>query len=112
MQCQRHGRHDAGSEEGSVRLRSPAAPKGGAEEKSRVTPLPSRSLRASRMTGLGERYALEEAGLAAGWFALKVFVGARSGYAAARGAIEHANLHEVGLVHFFDGIFFFAEGGG
>jgi hypothetical protein len=43
---------DARIEEESVPLRSPAAPKGGAEEKGRVTPLPSRSLRASRMTGV------------------------------------------------------------
>src|SRR6266852_2061974 len=36
----------------------------------------------------------EEAGLAAG------------------GAVDHADLHEVRLVDFFDGVFFFAEGGG
>ena len=38
-------------------------------------------------------------------------VGAGSGDASARGAIEHADLHQIRLVHFFDGIFFFAENG-
>jgi len=33
------------SEEGSIRLRSPAAPKGGVKEKGRVTPLRMTSLR-------------------------------------------------------------------
>jgi len=39
-----------------------------------------------------------------GWrwqIAAEVFVGARSGDAPARGAVEHADLHEIGLIHFF-----------
>src|SRR5882757_2013275 len=55
---------------------------------------------------------LEEAGLAAGGFAVEIFVGAGGGHAPAGGAVDHADLHQVGLVHFFDGVFFFAEGGG
>jgi hypothetical protein len=55
-----------------------------------------------------KRVLLEQAGLAAGGFAVEVFVGAGRGYAAAGGAVDHADLHEVGLVHFFDGVFFFA----
>src|SRR5229473_3557624 len=54
----------------------------------------------------------EEAGLAAGGFAVEVFVGAGSGDAAAGGAVDETDLHEVRLVDFFDGVFFFAEGGG
>ncbi len=50
--------------------------------------------------------------MAAGDFAIEVFVGAGGGHAAAGGAVDEADLHEVGLVHFFDGVFFFAEGGG
>jgi len=34
------------------------------------------------------------------------------GSAAARSAVQHANLHEVRFVHFLDGVFFFAESGG
>ncbi len=52
---------------------------------------------------------LEEAGLAFGEFAAEVLVGARGGDAAAGCAVDHANLHEVGFVHFFDGVFFFRE---
>jgi hypothetical protein len=55
---------------------------------------------------------LEEARLAAGLFAIEIFVGAGRRYSAAGGAVDHADLHQVGLVHFFDGVFFFAEGGG
>src|SRR6266404_1791123 len=51
---------------------------------------------------------LEEAGLTARLFAIEVFVGVRGCYAAAGGAVDHADLHEVGLVHFLDGVFFFA----
>jgi hypothetical protein len=36
---------------------------------------------------------LEEAGLAAGGFAVEIFVGAGGGYAAAGGAVDHADLH-------------------
>src|SRR6266851_409623 len=54
----------------------------------------------------------EEAGLAAGNFAVEVFVGAGSRDAAARGAVDQADLHQVGLVDFLDGVFLFAEGGG
>src|SRR5216684_584513 len=54
----------------------------------------------------------EEAGLAAGNYAVEIFVSARSSDAAAGGAVDHADLHEVRLVDFFDGVFFFAEGGG
>ena len=50
--------------------------------------------------------------MAAGLFAVEIFVGAGGGYAAAGGAVDHADLHQVRLVHFFDGVFFFAEGGG
>src|SRR4029077_2964970 len=49
-----------------------------------------------------------EGGLAAGGLAVEIFVGAGGGDAAAGGAVDHADLHEVGLVHFFDGVFFFA----
>ena len=56
--------------------------------------------------------ALEEAGLALWLFAFEVFVGAVGGYAAAGRAIEHADLHEIRLVNFLDGVFFLAEGGG
>ena len=67
----------------------------------------------SRIPSLSySRKKLEQAGLAAGEFAAKVLVGAGSGNAATRGAIEHAHLHEIGLVHFLDGVFFFAESGG
>jgi hypothetical protein len=55
---------------------------------------------------------LEEAGLAAGGFAFEIFVSAGCAYAAAAGAVDHADLHQVGFVHFFDGVFFFAKGGG
>lgn len=55
---------------------------------------------------------LEEAGLALRLFAVEVFVGAVGGYAATGRAIEHADLHEVGLVDFLDGVFFLAEGSG
>src|SRR5260221_849839 len=55
---------------------------------------------------------LEQARLAAWLFAIEVFVGVGGGYAAAGGAVDHADLHEVGFVHFLDGVFFFAEGGG
>src|ERR1700729_2996364 len=66
------------------------------------------------MYAAGARYIvlLEKAGLAAGRFDLEMFVGERGGDAAAGRAIEKAELHEVGLVDFFDGVFFFAERGG
>src|ERR1700678_4533040 len=41
-----------------------------------------------------------------------MFVGQGGGDAAAGGAVEQAELHEVGLVDFLDGVFFLAEGGG
>jgi hypothetical protein len=50
-----------------------------------------------------------QARLAAWNFAAKIFVGARSSHAAARRAVDHADLHQVGLVYFFDGVFFFRE---
>ncbi len=43
---------------------------------------------------------------------MEVFVGAGSGHAAARGAVDEADLHEVRLVDLLDGVFFFAEGRG
>jgi hypothetical protein len=55
---------------------------------------------------------LEEPRLALWLFAVEVFIGAVGGYAATGRAIEHADLHEIGLVHFLDGIFFLAEGSG
>src|SRR4029077_4735103 len=59
----------------------------------------------------------EKAGLAAGLVLSRsaiegqaeMFVGQRGGDAAALGAVEQAELHQVGLVDFFDGVFFFAE---
>jgi hypothetical protein len=45
-------------------------------------------------------------------FAVEVLVGAVGGHAATGRAIEHADLHEVGLVDFFDGVFFLAQRGG
>src|SRR6266702_3677898 len=50
--------------------------------------------------------------LTAGEFAAEIFVGAGGGHAPARGAVDQADLHEVGLVHLFDGVFFFGEHGG
>src|SRR6266567_1191457 len=50
--------------------------------------------------------------LTAGEFAAEIFVRARGGDAPARGAVDQADLHEVGLVHLFDGVFFFGEHGG
>src|SRR5713101_5746873 len=47
-----------------------------------------------------DRGGLEQSGLAAGEFAAEIFVGARGGDAAARGAVNHADLHEIGLIHF------------
>src|SRR5271156_2585007 len=41
-----------------------------------------------------------------------MFVGQGGGDAAAGGAVEEAELHEVGLVDFLDGVFFLAEAGG
>src|SRR5207302_8541761 len=52
---------------------------------------------------------LEQARLAPGRFAAKIFVRAWSGHAPARRAVDHADLHEIGLVHFFDGVFLFGE---
>ena len=54
----------------------------------------------------------EQARLAPGEFAAEILVSAGSGDAAAGRAIEHADLHQVRLVHFLDGVFFFAEHGG
>ena len=42
----------------------------------------------------------------------EMFVGQRRGHAAALGAIEQAQLHQVRLVNLLDGIFFFAERSG
>ena len=64
------------------------------------------------MTTGVSRAVLKQAGLALGEVAAEVFVGARGGDAAARRAVEHADLHEIGLVHLFDGVLFFAEGRG
>ena|ERR1700680_3084605 len=54
----------------------------------------------------------EETRLTLGQFFAEIFVGAGRGHAAALGAVNQPNLHEVGLVDFFDSIFFFGEGGG
>src|SRR6266849_8199016 len=53
--------------------------------------------------------ASEQGGLALWQIPAEVFVGARGGHSAAGGAVDHANLHQVGLVHFFDGVFFLGE---
>src|SRR5262249_33964531 len=66
----------------------------------------------SSMVGQVTMLLLEKPGLAAGKFAAKVFVRARSGDAAARSAVDHADLHEVRLGHFFHGVFFFSQRGG
>src|SRR5271165_5881247 len=58
------------------------------------------------------REELKQARLAPGKFASEIFVGARGGHAATRSAVEHADLHQIRFVHFFNGVFFFAEGGG
>ncbi len=55
---------------------------------------------------------LKEARLASWEFAAKILVSTLGGDAAAWRAIEHADLHEVRLVHLLDGIFFFAQRGG
>src|SRR6266850_5643163 len=52
---------------------------------------------------------LEKAGLAPGQLPAEVFVGAGSGDAASRGAVDQPDLHQVRLVHLFDGVFFLAE---
>src|SRR5947209_5684278 len=62
-------------------------------------------------TGRVSRCFLEQPWLAARWFAMEVFVGAGRGHAAAGGAVDHADLHQIRLVHFLDCVFFFAEGG-
>src|SRR6202521_258393 len=54
----------------------------------------------------------EQSRLALRQFPAEIFVRAMRGDAAARGAVDHADLHEVGLVHLFDGVFFFGEHGG
>src|SRR6267143_5693778 len=54
----------------------------------------------------------EQAGLAARQVAAEVFVGAGRGDAAAGGAVNQPELHQVRFVHFFDGVFFLAEGRG
>src|SRR5260370_25002678 len=54
----------------------------------------------------------EKTGLAAGNFAVEIFVSARSSDAAAGGAVDHADLHEVRLRGFLRGVLFFASGGG
>src|SRR5882672_10428327 len=51
----------------------------------------------------------EQAGLASGQVAAEVFVGAGGGHAAAGGAVDQPELHQIWLVHFFDGVFFLAE---
>ena len=58
------------------------------------------------------RRTIRKDGLALGEFAAEILIGTGSGDAAARSAIEHADLHEIRLVHFLDGVFFFAEGRG
>src|ERR1043165_7777856 len=55
---------------------------------------------------------LKEARLAARQFPLEILVSVRSGDAAARGTINHADLHQVRLVHLFDGVFLFGKRGG
>ncbi len=66
-----------------------------------------------------ESYAHDEIGLEEGWLAgvggvgdVEVVVGAAGGHAAALGAVEEAELEEVGLVHVFYGVGVFADGGG
>ena len=54
-------------------------------------------------------FPLKQAMLLAGGFETEVFVGEGSGDAAALGAVEQAELHQVRLVDFLDGVFFFAE---
>src|SRR5579885_2601867 len=61
------------------------------------------------MAGLAQ--GSEEARLAAGQIAAKVFIGALGGDTASRRAVNHADLHQVGLVHFLDGVLFLAERG-
>src|SRR6266850_673377 len=53
--------------------------------------------------------ASEQAGLAARQVAAEVFVGAGGGDAAAGGAVDQPELHQIRLVHLFDGVFFLAE---
>src|SRR5215471_17580881 len=67
---------------------------------------------AGMVTARSWRPLLKQPGLAAGEFAAKVFVRARSGDAAARGAVDHPNLHQIRFIHFFDGVFFLSQGGG
>src|SRR5882762_1294783 len=51
----------------------------------------------------------KQAVLLAGWFETEVFIGKSGGDSAALGAVEQAELHQVGLVDFLDGVFFFAK---
>ena len=60
------------------------------------------------MTTLVSAPELEQSGLALWEIAAEVLVGAGSSDAASGCAVEHADLHEIRLVHFFDGVFFFA----
>src|SRR6266513_2128187 len=53
----------------------------------------------------------EQSRLALWQVAAEIFVGALRGHSAPRGAVDQSDLHEVGLVHLFDGVFFFAQGG-
>ena len=58
------------------------------------------------------RWDLEERGLGGGWFEAEDFVGAGEGDATLLGALEVAFEDEVGFVDFFEGTWFFADGGG
>src|SRR2546430_8048457 len=49
----------------------------------------------------------EQSRLPAGEFAPKVFVSEGGGDSATGGAVDHADLHQVRLLHLFDGVFFF-----
>ncbi len=54
----------------------------------------------------------KKAGLALGKIPVEILIGAGSGHATAGSAVEHADLHEIGLVHFLDSVFILAEGSG
>ena len=54
-------------------------------------------------------FLLKQAMLLAGRFDAEVLISERGSDAAALGAVEQAELHQVRLVDFLDGVFFFAE---
>ena len=54
----------------------------------------------------------KKAWLALGEFFAEVFIGAGRRYAAARGTVNHSDLHEVGFVDFLDSILFLGKDGG